>query len=107
MHPDLANLLGALRDDPDDEVAYLALADWCLEQPDEATQARCEHVRLSLEFGKLPRPQHGPGYQRKREAWKALAQKIIPELESKSEPKLDHDSSTNNLIRRYRRMKRD
>jgi len=34
-----------------------------------------------------------------------LAQRIIPELESKTEPELHHDSSTNNLIRRYRRMK--
>ncbi|HEV3409825.1 MAG TPA: glucose-6-phosphate isomerase, partial [Chthoniobacterales bacterium] len=39
------------------------------------------------------------------ELGKALAQRIIPELESKSEPELKHDSSTNNLIRRYRRMK--
>jgi glucose-6-phosphate isomerase len=34
-----------------------------------------------------------------------LAQRIIPELESKTEPKLAHDSSTNNLIRRYRKLK--
>jgi len=34
-----------------------------------------------------------------------LAQRIIPELESKAEPSLNHDSSTNNLIRRYRKMK--
>jgi glucose-6-phosphate isomerase len=39
------------------------------------------------------------------ELGKALAQRIIPELESPSEPKLNHDSSTNNLIRRYRKMK--
>ena len=39
------------------------------------------------------------------ELGKALAQKIIPELEEKAEPKLAHDSSTNNLIRRYRNMK--
>jgi glucose-6-phosphate isomerase len=39
------------------------------------------------------------------ELGKALAQRIIPELESKAEPKLQHDSSTNNLIRRYRKMK--
>jgi glucose-6-phosphate isomerase len=39
------------------------------------------------------------------ELGKALAQRIIPELESQSEPKLAHDSSTNNLIRRYRSMK--
>jgi glucose-6-phosphate isomerase len=39
------------------------------------------------------------------ELGKALAQKIIPELEDKAEPKLAHDSSTNNVIRRYRTMK--
>jgi glucose-6-phosphate isomerase len=39
------------------------------------------------------------------ELGKVLAQRIIPELESKTEPKLAHDSSTNNLIRRYRKLK--
>src|SRR5438105_4199068 len=39
------------------------------------------------------------------ELGKALAQRIIPELESPTEPKLNHDSSTNNLIRRYRQLK--
>ncbi len=39
------------------------------------------------------------------ELGKVLAQRIIPELESKEEPTLNHDSSTNNLIRRYREMK--
>jgi glucose-6-phosphate isomerase len=39
------------------------------------------------------------------ELGKALAQRIIPELESATEPKLDHDSSTNALIRRYRMLK--
>jgi glucose-6-phosphate isomerase len=39
------------------------------------------------------------------ELGKVLAQRIIPELESKVEPKLAHDSSTNNLIRRYRKCK--
>jgi glucose-6-phosphate isomerase len=39
------------------------------------------------------------------ELGKVLAQRIIPELESKAEPVLSHDSSTNNLIRRYRRFK--
>lgn len=39
------------------------------------------------------------------ELGKALAQRIIPELESVTEPKLDHDSSTNALIRRYRKLK--
>jgi glucose-6-phosphate isomerase len=39
------------------------------------------------------------------ELGKVLAQRIIPELESKSEPKLGHDNSTNALIRFYRRAK--
>ena len=39
------------------------------------------------------------------ELGKVLAQRIIPELESKSEPKLAHDGSTNNLIRYYRKSK--
>ena len=39
------------------------------------------------------------------ELGKALAQRIIPELESTTEPVLGHDSSTNNLIRRYRQQK--
>jgi glucose-6-phosphate isomerase len=39
------------------------------------------------------------------ELGKALAQRIIPELESAKEPELRHDSSTNALIRRYRRLK--
>jgi glucose-6-phosphate isomerase len=36
------------------------------------------------------------------ELGKALAQRIVPELESASEPRLAHDSSTNALVRRYR-----
>ena len=39
------------------------------------------------------------------ELGKVLAQRIIPELEGKAEPALAHDSSTNNLIRRYRKLK--
>jgi glucose-6-phosphate isomerase len=39
------------------------------------------------------------------ELGKELAQAIIPELESPATPGLKHDSSTNNLIRRYRKMK--
>jgi glucose-6-phosphate isomerase len=39
------------------------------------------------------------------ELGKALAQRIIPEIESKDEPKLAHDSSTNNLITYYRKSK--
>jgi glucose-6-phosphate isomerase len=39
------------------------------------------------------------------ELGKVLAQRIIPELESKTEPKLNHDSSTGALIRRYRKLK--
>ena len=36
---------------------------------------------------------------------KVLANRIIPELESVIEPDLRHDSSTNALIRRYRKLK--
>jgi glucose-6-phosphate isomerase len=39
------------------------------------------------------------------ELGKALAQAIVPELEDKATPRLEHDSSTNNLIRRYRAMR--
>ncbi len=37
------------------------------------------------------------------ELGKVLAKRIVPELESTTEPQLRHDSSTNTLIRRYRR----
>ena len=40
------------------------------------------------------------------ELGKVLAQNIIPELEGREEPALEHDSSTNSLIRRCRGMKR-
>jgi glucose-6-phosphate isomerase len=40
------------------------------------------------------------------ELGKALAQRIIPELESPQPPPLTHDSSTNALIRRYRLLRR-
>ncbi len=40
------------------------------------------------------------------ELGKVLAKRIVPELESPQEPALAHDSSTNNLIRRYRKLKR-
>jgi glucose-6-phosphate isomerase len=39
------------------------------------------------------------------ELGKVLAQRIIPQLESAAEPKLEHDSSTNALIRRYRKLR--
>jgi len=39
------------------------------------------------------------------ELGKVLAQRIIPELENKTEPPLKHDSSTNAVIRRYRKLK--
>jgi glucose-6-phosphate isomerase len=39
------------------------------------------------------------------ELGKQLAGRTVPELESWEEPALAHDSSTNNLIRRYRKLK--
>jgi glucose-6-phosphate isomerase len=40
------------------------------------------------------------------ELGKVLAQRIIPELENQTEPTLGHDSSTNNMIRRYRKLRK-
>ncbi|MDB6064920.1 MAG: Glucose-6-phosphate isomerase [Pedosphaera sp.] len=40
------------------------------------------------------------------ELGKALAQRIVPQLEAPAEPELGHDSSTNNLIRRYRELRK-
>jgi glucose-6-phosphate isomerase len=37
------------------------------------------------------------------ELGKALARRIVPEIASEAEPELEHDSSTNALIRRYRK----
>ena len=39
------------------------------------------------------------------ELGKVLAKRIIPELESTGEPEYKHDSSTNGLIKRYRRLR--
>jgi glucose-6-phosphate isomerase len=39
------------------------------------------------------------------ELGKALAGRVAPELEAPTEPRLDHDSSTNALIRRYSRLR--
>jgi len=39
------------------------------------------------------------------ELGKVLAQRTTPELQDANEPQLNHDSSTNTLIRRYRRLK--
>jgi glucose-6-phosphate isomerase len=41
------------------------------------------------------------------ELGKALARRIVPELQSDGEPRLGHDSSTNALIRRYRAARAD
>jgi glucose-6-phosphate isomerase len=41
------------------------------------------------------------------ELGKALAVAIIPELQADEEPDLNHDSSTNALIRRYRQARRE
>ncbi len=40
------------------------------------------------------------------ELGKVLAQRIISELESETEPRLGHDSSTNSMIRRYRKLRK-
>jgi uncharacterized protein (TIGR02996 family) len=53
MSPDLLALLAAIRETPEDELPRLALADWCLEQPDRATQARGEFIHASLRRSRL------------------------------------------------------
>ena len=44
---DAQGLLDAIRERPDDDLPRLALADWCMEQPDEATQARGEFIQCA------------------------------------------------------------
>jgi hypothetical protein len=46
------------------------------------------------------------GRRLRLELGKVLAQRILGELEAGVEPRLEHDSSTNALIRRYRRLRR-
>jgi glucose-6-phosphate isomerase len=41
------------------------------------------------------------------EPGRVLARRIVPELESEAEPALSHDTLTNSLIRRYRRLRED
>ncbi len=67
-------------------------------QAGRALRAQCLHPRRHLEAS--IRSTSGAC-----ELGKVLAQRIIPELESAAEPALDHDSSTNSLIRRYRKLK--
>ena len=58
---------------------------------------RCAYVDLSTLMD-FPKPSWYT------ELGKALANRIIPELQSTAEPDLGHDSSTNNLIRRCRKL---
>jgi uncharacterized protein (TIGR02996 family) len=51
---ELDALLAAIRANPEDDLPRLALADWCLEQPDEATQARGEFIHLRCRAAALP-----------------------------------------------------
>jgi glucose-6-phosphate isomerase len=64
----------------------------------KATQA-LHNLGQSIWLDNITRDQWGV------ELGKVLAQRIVPELESQSELSLGHDSSTNNLIRRYRKRK--
>ena len=57
---------------------------------------------LALMERKGTNPQYGDAYA---QLLGALAQRIIPELETKDEPSLNHDNSTNQQIRRYRERK--
>jgi uncharacterized protein (TIGR02996 family) len=46
MSSDLAGLLEAIRERPDEDLPRLALADWCMEQPDPLLAARGEFIQL-------------------------------------------------------------
>jgi uncharacterized protein (TIGR02996 family) len=43
-------LLDAARDNPDDDLPRLALADWCMEQPDPVLQARGEFIQIQCQL---------------------------------------------------------
>jgi hypothetical protein len=68
------------------------------------------HLWEDFAFGRKPSDAIALGPQGSFDQWGVelgmqLAQRIIPELESKEEPALAHDSSTNNLIHQYRKFK--
>lgn len=50
---DSQGLLDAIRERPDEDLPRLALADWCMEQPAEATQARGEFIQLRCQAARL------------------------------------------------------
>lgn len=54
MSAELRALLDAIRANPEDDLPRLALADWCLEQPDAATQARGEFIHMRCRAALLP-----------------------------------------------------
>src|SRR5258708_4170547 len=54
MPMELDALLDAIRQSPVDDLPRLALSDWCMEQPDAATQARGEMIQLRVRAAALP-----------------------------------------------------
>jgi uncharacterized protein (TIGR02996 family) len=66
MSQELAALLEAIREAPADDLPRLALSDWCMEQPDAATQARGELIQLRNRAARLPpeSPERGAMEQR-------------------------------------------
>ena len=70
------------------------------EDPKRGQRMALEPVSLYLDYSKNRSFDQWGG-----ELGKVLAQRIIPELENDPEPMLNHDSSPNNLIRRYRKLK--
>src|SRR5688572_26137162 len=51
---EVEGLLDAIRERPDEDLPRLALADWCMEQPDPAVQARGEFIQLRCRAASLP-----------------------------------------------------
>ncbi|MDQ6628301.1 MAG: hypothetical protein M3Z29_07620, partial [Pseudomonadota bacterium] len=94
------NFLGAAT------VAVLPYAQYLKRLPAYLQQLTMEsngkHVRAD---GSPVAAQTSPIDQWGVELGKVLAERTVPELESRAEPQLRHDSSTNTLIRRYRRLR--
>jgi uncharacterized protein (TIGR02996 family) len=69
MYHELDALLEAIREAPADDLPRLALSDWCMEQPDPATQARGELIQLRNRAALLPAdsPERGAMEQRVQE----------------------------------------
>ena len=78
------------------------------DEPGKAAASSEAPVRLAVLFsgnGFHSKEWWAKGSGRDMELGKVLAGRIVPELEARTESPLQHDPSTNALIRRYRKLK--